>query len=215
VINTNTTKIKEYWELRFEKFSINHSDQNKNIIKDFIKKSIEVYQFDLALNSNICKKIIEIGCGTGELSCALSANVNERNVVGIDISEKAIKFANENYSNKQVKYVQFNCLEKSILDSFGEFDLSISSNTLEHFKDPFSIFSEMQKCSKYSIIIVPYKQPCKDGYSAEGGPGHVFTFDDKTFEKFKVISTFTFQTNGWQHNSFGETPLQIAYLIES
>jgi hypothetical protein len=64
------------------------------------------------------------------------------------------------------------------------------------------------------IILVPYNQPLTDGYECEGGAGHVFHFKDDSFINYDVIEWYTFSTNGWQHSSGGETPLQLCVWLK-
>ena len=93
------------------------------------------------------------------------------------------------------------------------YDLAVCSNILEHFRQPHIIISKILQMCKCLIILVPYNQPSVDGYDNEGGPGHVFQFTDSSFDQYQMIDSFIFQTNGWQHSSRGETPLQIAVAI--
>jgi SAM-dependent methyltransferase len=193
-----------------------HVSQNIEICRDFfnlISSSNETtHLFYETLTQ--AKKIIEVGCGTGQLLQNVYAFSPNATMLGIDISPKAIDFASaHNRHPRTISYAVFNCLTSKIEKQYGRFDLAICSNTLEHFKDPFTLLDAMLEAADKCLILVPYKQPVTDGYDGEGGVGHVYTFNDTTFKKYKVLASFTFQTKGWQHSSRGEKPLQFAVLV--
>jgi len=197
----------QYWEHQFEQRALPHSEQNYQIGLDFLKKSNLEFN-KLIANSN---SIIEIGCGTGELSYIISQKFSKK-ILGTDLSQSAINYANKNYANDLVKFEEFNILSSEISQSY---DLAICSNVLEHFKNPFIIIDKILLKCKSLIILVPYNQPNIDGFEYEGGAGHVFQFTQDSFSKYKVIDSFIFQTNGWQHSSNGETPLQLAIALNN
>ena len=199
--------IKKYWEERFTLGTINHSNQNKKISEDFLLK-LNI-NFDKILNE--CNKIIEFGCGTGEFSYNLNKKYLKP-VLGTDFSDEAVNFGNEKYKNKNLNFKVLNLLQDD-LSFISQFDVGLCSNTLEHFKNPYIIINKIINLIDKLIILVPYNQPCVDGYEDEGGPGHVFTFNEKSFDQYKIIDWFVFQTSGWQHSSAGETPLQLAICI--
>jgi len=195
-----------YWENRFDVGTKHHSNQNAEITTDFIKTISEKINTILLSNNSV----IEIGCGTGELTYELS-KIYDFNITGTDLSKNAIDFANKNYSSDKVDYKVFDCINDEIDESF---DLVICSNTLEHFKDPYKLIDKMLCIADNLIILVPYNQPITDGYECEGGAGHVFHFKDDSFINYDVMECYTFSTNGWQHSSGGETPLQLCVWLK-
>ena len=210
-INTNNTEAVDYWEERFsldpsKRVNISHhSQQNSHITNDFIKN------ISPAINNYLSesKSLIEIGCGTGELSYSLS-KIFQLNITGTDLSPSGIEFANSQYVNNNLKYESFDCLTETISDFY---DLSICSNTLEHFLNPYEMIDRILEFSKKLIILVPYNQPITDGYSCEGGAGHVFQFTDESFDDYKILDSFKFTTIGWQYSSRGEVPTQLCITI--
>jgi len=159
------------------------------------------------------KSALEIGCGRGEMTIRLSRFFNIP-ILGSDISPIGIALAiRANAIEKTKAYFRvFDCNKE--LAPLGAFDLAIISNTLEHFKEPFKIIDNTLKTCKGCLIIVPYNQPLNDGYDAEGGAGHVYTFTEKSFKKYKVLAHMKFKSNGWQHSSCGEPALQLAILLK-
>jgi 2-polyprenyl-3-methyl-5-hydroxy-6-metoxy-1,4-benzoquinol methylase len=210
-INTNNIEAVDYWEERFStdhskrNNSIHHSEQNIYISGDFIKNMTQTIGEYL----NKSNSLIEIGCGTGELSYKLS-QIFKLNITGTDLSPNGIEFANSKYVNENLTYKSFDCLKENISELY---DLSICSNTLEHFLNPYEMIDRILDFSKNLIILVPYNQPVTDGYSCEGGAGHVFQFTDESFNNYKVLDSFKFTTPGWQYSSKGEIPTQLCIMI--
>lgn len=195
-----------YWNKQFRERQIPHSEQNDTISEDFIKSDFfknEVY--NLLKNST---SVLELGCGTGEFSKKIY-DMFGIPTIGTDISEEAISFANKNFANNNLKYEY-----KGFEDINNNFDFCICSNVLEHFKNPFIWMDKFINLSKYFLILVPYNQPTTDGYDNEGGAGHVFCFTEQTFDKYNVLNFYKFKTNGWQHSSCGEDPMQLAIVLK-
>lgn len=78
------------------------------------------------------KRVLEIGCGHGALSIH-AAQSGASSVMGIDLDDDRITFANSNVKNNYGKIqgrVRFQKID--IADVQGEFDLIISKDTFEH-----------------------------------------------------------------------------------
>jgi ubiquinone/menaquinone biosynthesis C-methylase UbiE len=193
-----------YWDNRYTYHSDHHSDQNSTISIDFLK------QADNAILERLqdSKSILEIGCGTGEFCELIKKKFNTISVTGIDVSDPAIEICKKKYPD-----INFYVADASVYNFESKYDIIISSNTLEHFKDPYVVIDRAIKFSNYFLAIVPFKQPCTDGYDGEGGAGHVFTFDVDSFNKYNIISYMTFKTNGWVYSSRGEEPRQLVVLF--
>lgn len=195
----------EYWSWRYAEHAEAHAEQNLLISKDFIASARGNKLFATALRVH---SVVEFGCGTGELVAMLTGEFGIPEGLGTDFSLRSVQRATRAYERHGLAFKVHDARQP-----LGRrFDLSICSNTLEHFKDPFPIVQNMLACSNRAIIIVPYKQPCTDGYDDEGGAGHVYTFDEKTFGD-ETEGYLLFQSPGWQHSSRGEKPFQMAVLL--
>lgn len=64
------------------------------------------------------KTLLDLYCGVGAFSFYLSKSVEQ--VLGVEISEKAIQYANETKLNHQVKNVEFQALDVDLFLSFNE-----------------------------------------------------------------------------------------------
>jgi SAM-dependent methyltransferase len=72
------------------------------------------------------KKVIDLGCGLGELEKFLSENYGE--VKAIDFSKEMIESAKER--NHELKNVKFSVLDMKELDINKEYDLAVSVNSI-------------------------------------------------------------------------------------
>lgn len=86
--------------------------------------------------------ILDAACGVGYGTKALSL-INDTHVVGIDISNDALKIAKSIYNANNVDYISDDCQTMGALESFKPFDYIISFETLEHLKNP-NVF--LQSC---------------------------------------------------------------------
>ncbi|MBX4210357.1 methyltransferase domain-containing protein [Candidatus Parcubacteria bacterium] len=95
------------------------------------------------------KRVLDIGCGTGELSYYISKR-GVKKVTGIDYSDVAIRIAKQNYTGKNLEY---KC--EDIGNISGTFDVIIIVGVLEHIDDPFKFLKDVKKMlsPKGSIIV--------------------------------------------------------------
>lgn len=76
-----------------------------------------------------CKRLLEIGCGKGDLCRQLSPKVED--IVGIDIAENMIEIANERtQQNKGIVFRKVNYLDKELEEDY--YDCIVSVATLHH-----------------------------------------------------------------------------------
>lgn len=103
-------------------------------------------------------RLLELGCGTSTLILSLAPGFAE--VVGLDISEEALKISRKNADKLGVKNATFlrgDCLD---LQYENEFDIVWSQGLMEHFEHPELVAREHYKAAKkggVALISVPYK----------------------------------------------------------
>ncbi len=107
-----------------------------------------------ALIPPFTEKVLDVGCGAGELGRAIKENKGVKEVVGIELNEDAAKIAS--------RY-----LEKVFLQDINKFDLPyenkyfdciICADILEHLIDPWHILNKIKKLLKddgFIIVSIP------------------------------------------------------------
>jgi SAM-dependent methyltransferase len=130
------------------------------------------------------KEILDFGCGTAYQSVAL-VRMGAKHVVGYDINatflEKARELARESGLTDHVRFT--NSFEQ---DLHNRFDIVISQNSMEHFKDPAGALEGMRMAVKEDgIMLITFGCPW---FSPYGSHMHFFVrvpwvnllFDEKT-----------------------------------
>lgn len=95
------------------------------------------------------KRVLDIGCGTGELAFYV-AEKGADEVVGIDYSYSAIHLATQTYKHKALA---FSCEDVSNVS--GTFDVITIVGVLEHIDEPFELLKKAKKLLRPggSIIV--------------------------------------------------------------
>ena len=109
-----------------------YSEDKRKILSpiyDFAKSSKTIFR-DLVTNINSWDNVLEIGCGTGTISECIAEQ--GASITIIDISEKAIEIAEEQFQDKSVK---INCVvmdAENLKFNDHTFDLVYGSGILHH-----------------------------------------------------------------------------------
>jgi SAM-dependent methyltransferase len=194
------------WETYYQTDAEPQSRQNARITRDFAAAVRGAPLFVDVLTSSF--PIVEIGCGTGELSAMLAREFRAW-VTGIDISETAITTARKQFGD--VAY--FAAMDFDGPSSILRGDLVVSSNTLEHFTAWREVLDRWLQIAPRVLLIVPYRETWPMGENdTDGGRAHVTTFSEDSFDAYRVLDWFTFASDGWL---MGDNPRQLAILIEA
>lgn len=162
----DTINSKDYWNIRFkgdwqEAEGVEQTEFFGNIICEFLPQwlteQIKENHF------NIC----DMGCALGGAVKIISEQLKCK-VQGYDFSEEAIKIARELYPD-----YEFNVLDLNYIPEEFNCDISICSNVLEHFEDPWNIVNNLMKVTnKYVILLCPYQEKLEVDE-------HVYYFSDE------------------------------------
>lgn len=153
----------------------------------FLLNSVHTYYPIVNYLSNINNRkldILEVGCGYGYLTYAL--NSKGHNVIGIDVSGVAIKFALENFGKSYFK-ADINQFLKISEGLNKKFDLIIAIETIEHLPNPISF---IQKCFNLLreegrlILTTPNKNYYKKDniWRTDLPPVHLFWMSGESFQ---------------------------------
>ena len=99
-------------------------------------------------------KILEVGCGTGQLSNLL-AMTKTRTVFGADLSINSLKLADkfrEKNRIRNLKFIQMNLFQPVFKAEM--FDVVICNGVLHHTSDPFTGFQSISKLVKKGGYII-------------------------------------------------------------
>jgi len=119
---------------------------NKNSF--FYKNDYSYLQFLVGDN----KRILELGCGTGQLLNALSPSYG----VGVDLSSNMVSIAKKNYP--KIEFIQGDLEDENFISSLqGQFDFIILSDTIGYLDDCENAFVGLHSlCTPDTRLIISY-----------------------------------------------------------
>ncbi|MFN4083029.1 MAG: class I SAM-dependent methyltransferase [Bacteroidia bacterium] len=124
-----------------------HSQTNYKDVEDF--KRLDFIVNEIAKINNPNAKILDIGCGNGNISLALGSL--GYNVKGIDIDETSVKTAS---SRNKFSNVSFEVYDANQFEMGDIFDAIVCSEVLEHLITPEQLVKSILKILKPGGIFV-------------------------------------------------------------
>lgn len=158
---------KQYWENQFascleQKMKLAQASFFFECFRKMIPEKFLIYCQDKQYSC------CDFGCGLGNFTNNLYEIFPKFEIYGVDFSANAI-----NYAKKHFSKVSF--LEVDLDNLSDDFDIMITSNTLEHFSNPQIVVQKLLKhTKKYLIMLVPYEE--RDLYEE-----HLFDFERDFF----------------------------------
>jgi len=154
--------------------------EKKNPLKYLAGKESSYYPVYKYLIDKKNLNILEIGSGYGYLTYSIYKN--KHNVLGIDVSENVVKFANSNFGALYKNTVIEN------LDIEQKFDLIIATEVIEHLDDPVTF---LKNCKRFLnnngkiLLTTPNKNyyPKNAVWLSDLPPVHTFWFSKKSFDE--------------------------------
>lgn len=156
------------------------------------------------------EKLLDIGCGTGEISLALRDRGFEP--FGIDFSKTAIDIASK--AGLSCKHAD---LDDCIPLDNKSFDVVWAGDVMEHVFDPIGVFNEIHRVMKDDgefYATVPYNLDWKERIKLLFGR----SFQDGVYRKYKQFKHHTFFTEDLMRYMYDTNSLritEIAYLIQN
>ena len=85
-----------------------------------------------------------------------------RSVVGVDVDQKAVDFANENYMSERVSFRRGDAVKLPIEDQ--SVDVVVSFETIEHFADQSGFVAEIDRVLRPDGLVI-ISSPDREIYS--------------------------------------------------
>jgi 2-polyprenyl-3-methyl-5-hydroxy-6-metoxy-1,4-benzoquinol methylase len=152
-------------------------------------------------------RILDVGCGTGELLTLPIAQLfqldSKVSILGVDVHEESILRAMANVQRAGLSNISFSMDNKWQQD---EFDIVLCSEVLEHVEDTKTFLSKLRKCVKEDgclILTIP------NGYGAFEIES--FIYHKLGFKKFWEMTKKIFRRKGSVN---AQTPLILETLNE-
>lgn len=96
-------------------------------------------------------KVLDVGCGTGELMSQVILEDSSREVVGIDLSEEMIKVAKMKIKDKG-KLILGDAENLPFQDNY--FDIVYCNDSFHHYPQPMKALSEMNRVLKVGGTLI-------------------------------------------------------------
>jgi SAM-dependent methyltransferase len=144
-----------------------------------------------AFATRFCKdaRVLDAGCGTGYGSHALSGDA--RNVVGIDLSDDAIRHAADHYPAVNQRWLTGSCTQLPFADA--TFDTVVAFEVIEHLHDWPKLLLESRRVLKDAGVFV-VSTPNKIVYAEtrEGAGPNPFHEHEFEYTEFRAALTAFF-----------------------
>lgn len=93
-------------------------------------------------------KVIDVACGCGYGTYLISKNPDVKKIIGFDIDQKAIEFADKNFINENLLYSV-----KKIEEINIQADVLTCIETIEHLKNPEILNKMAERCEIKTLFI--------------------------------------------------------------
>jgi 2-polyprenyl-3-methyl-5-hydroxy-6-metoxy-1,4-benzoquinol methylase len=133
--------------------------------------------------------VCDAACGCGYGSYLLSTNPDVQSVIGLDINQDVINFANQEYTSPKTKFLN---VDINNWVSEQKIDMLISVETIEHISDRYIL---PRLCDRNNINHAILTYPSKK--STHFNPHHLYDFELHDildiFDKFRCYRHFNWQ----------------------
>ena len=145
---------KEYWDHLFQ---VDWEEmQGREHSRYFAKMAMEHLPSWLLTLARLQRfTLCDWGCAEGDGTDVLGSYFGRDRVCGIDFSRTAVEKARGLYEDLEFRVEDW--LKEGAADK--SYDVVFSSNTLEHFGDPWKVLKRLAKFAKSALVIlVPYHE---------------------------------------------------------
>ena len=177
-------------ERGLKKYAKSFALKNEFIYELFMRlTNIPVKKLSSIPNIKNADKILDVGCGTGNIIDYISRFLNPKaKFYCLDLDKNPVLSEKIEFSKCDVDVEAFPF-------SDNEFDVAISSFVIEHLKNPQNLFSETFRTLKsggYFYCVTEYYTSvfCPDGYNFYSDPTHVRPWTKKSLSTLAEMSGF-------------------------
>ena len=126
------------------------SYKSKEVDKGTLAKIVSEF------SSEKVQKILDIGCGDGELTSLIATGLLNKKVIGCDPSSSMIEYANKHFSSENTSFI---CQDAEQLKLTQQFDAIVSNNSLHWVKNQKrvlkKVYEHLSPGGKTFLIATP------------------------------------------------------------
>jgi len=145
--NIRYNNFEKWNDEMIKKFDLEHYHNSSNFVIRFIE-SRRVKCVLMFISPSEKDKIIEIGCGAGDIL----GKIKKGSLTGLDISQYIIDRAKKRF--KKISFIVGNAQNLPQEVKKRQFDKIICSEVLEHVEEPERVLKEIKKISRKESIVV-------------------------------------------------------------
>jgi len=142
---------REWWENYFENYwEVNKGSEQTRHYMELILANLPI--LEMAYMRSTSLRILDWGCAFGDGAALLAQFFPLSRAFGLDFAQKAIEEARRRYP-----HLEFILTQQGEIP--GEFDVIVTSHTLEHLENPLEkVKRHLLACKDLYIILVPYDE---------------------------------------------------------
>lgn len=128
------------------------------------------------------EKVLDIACGIGYGSFMIAREKMGVRVTGVDISDKAIQFAERYYSLPNIRYICGDCLKVDLAPEV--YDVVVSFETIEHIENAPGLLARLNTTLKeQGVLILSTPNEVIMPFNKDQFPYHVRHYSRTDLEK--------------------------------
>jgi len=102
-----------------------------------------------------CRRVVDVGCGPGEITCELARRNPDTRFLGVDHSSAGISVARANAERLALANVEFEVADMADFDPGEDVDLVAMFDAFHHLLDPRAFIERMGKRTSRFLLIEP------------------------------------------------------------
>ncbi len=147
---------------------------------------LHVERYEFAAEHARGQRLLDIACGVGYGTRILAdRRADAADVVGVDLSESVVRYAEERYGDDRVRYV---CSDAMRFEDERGFDTVVSLETVEHVPDPVALFERLVGLVRSGGVLISSVPTTP---SADLNPHHLHDFTEARFREMGAVHRLT------------------------